>query len=198
MENLASEQYNQMVAIDVNHLEYITSLIKVHKSRRILELGYGSGRATKAILEGVNYNGVSVHFDVVDNWIDNKGQAWAHPESLSTFIKFHNSAERDYVVQCKSRYDFILSDADHFSTNYWFDHVYNNLLIPGGILIYHDVTSGDFVNLLDIYNACINFKIPHMLFNKRTLKTERCDRGMLVISKTFGVAPSRIPDKCMI
>lgn len=191
-------EYNQMVAIDDNHCQLITSLIRSHKSRVLLELGYGSGRSTKAILEGVNFNSVHVHYDVVDNWVDNKGQPWAHPESLSPMIKFHNATEKDYVFGCGHKYDFILSDADHFGANKWFDRVYNDLLLPNGILIYHDVTTGFFVNLHDIYTACVNYKIPHMLFSKNTLKSERCDRGLLVIFKTFGVAPLRIPENCMI
>jgi hypothetical protein len=107
-------------------------------------------------------------------------------------------SEMDFVAGCQNKYDFILADADHHRSNRWFDRVYNHLLSGNGILIYHDVTNRDCPNLHNIYVACVEFKIPHMLFNKNSHLSERCDRGLLVISKTFGVAPRSIPQDCMI
>lgn len=194
----SSSNYEDMVSIDANHIDLIASLIKASKSRNILELGFGSGACTKAIVSAINYNSVPVSYDIVDNWYDKQGQGWAVPESLSPYIKFHNTSENSYVFSCQKKYDFILSDADHFNSNKWFDRVYNDLLSMNGILIYHDVTQKDFQNLHDIYTACVEFKIPHMLFNRNSRPLERCDRGLLVIQKTFGVAPRLIPQGCMI
>ena len=47
-----------------------------------------------------------------------------------------------------------------------------------------DVTNSKlFPNLLRIYSDTAKNKIDHMLFNYNSLKTECCDRGLLVIFK---------------
>jgi predicted O-methyltransferase YrrM len=81
------------------------------------------------------------------------------------------------------RFDFIMSDADHFRTQEWFAHVYANLLNSGGILIYHDVTNPQFPNLMRIYEDCVRNGHHHVLLNANSRKEERCDRGLLVIFK---------------
>ncbi len=103
-------------------------------------------------------------------------------------INIVTSDEKDFVFSTKDKYDFILSDADHHHTNEWFRYVYDNLLLPNGILIYHDVNlfpeiDGSFPNLLEILEECKNSNLHHVLFNKSTLPNERCHRGLLVIFK---------------
>lgn len=195
--SISNSHYDDLVAIDANHIELVASLIKAQKSKRILELGFGSGKCTNAIVSAIDHNSSPVIYDVVDNWQDNGGTAWARPETLSDCIRFHNLSEEDYVSGCKEKYDFILSDGDHNNSDRWFDRVYNELLMLNGILIYHDVTQRDFPNLHNIYTACVEFRIPHVLFNRSSLPSERCDRGLLVIFKTFGVAPRSISEGCM-
>jgi hypothetical protein len=80
------DEYSEMVAIDENHLDFIGALIKSHKPLTLLELGYGSGRATKKIASALTYNRVKAKFDVVDNWFDTGGQQWINPEELHHFI----------------------------------------------------------------------------------------------------------------
>ena len=194
---ISLSQYGKMVSMDTNHVELIAALIKSQKSRNILELGYGSGLCTKAIVSAIEYNSIPVNYAVVDNWFDTEGTQLVNPENLSRYIKFYKLSEQDFVLNCVTKYDFILSDADHHNSNKWFDKVYNDLLSVDGIFICHDITNKEFTNLFNIYKACMKYRIPHMLFKKSTLSTERCERGLLVIFKTAGVAPVSLPDGVM-
>ena len=76
-----------------------------------------------------------------------------------------------------------MSDADHHHTQEWFEYVYENLLNDDGILCYHDVTTSQFPNLIEIYTKCKELNLRHKLFDKDSLSTEMCFRGLLIIFK---------------
>ena len=71
----------------------------------------------------------------------------------------------------------------HSHSQIWFDHVFNNLLNPGGYLIYHDVTNPSYPNLFKIVESAVKRNISYFIFNKNSLPTERCDRGLIVLKK---------------
>ena len=180
---------NEMVKIDVVHAHLISGLVASHKSEKILELGVGGGGATDSILASIDYNGNNPSYTLVDNWIDfGRVMPQEVKERYGDRINIITSDEKDFVFSTKEQYDFIMSDADHHHTNEWFRHVYDNLLLPCGILIYHDVNlfpeiDGSFPILLEILEECKRNNFHHILFNKSTLPNERCHRGLLVIFK---------------
>jgi predicted O-methyltransferase YrrM len=186
------------VKIDEAHAHLVTGLVKANKPTTILEFGIGGGESTDAILEGLDYNQQAYKYTLVDNWYD-----WM-PDNIKGFpdavgecpagviekygsrVEIVTSPEHKYVFECNSTYDFIMSDGDHFNTDKWFEYVYDKLLNPGGILIYHDVNLFDhdaFKNLITIYTRCQDYGISHQLFNRNSLPKERCQRGLLVIFK---------------
>jgi predicted O-methyltransferase YrrM len=177
---------NETVKVDLAHAELVKSLIMCHKPKNILEFGYGGGRVTDKILEAISYNQNSPSYSVVDNWLDVGGII---PDGLLEEYKGRaeiiTSNEEDFVKNCDIKFDFIFSDADHYRTDRWFLDVYSNMLNDGGILIYHDINlfGGGFPNLLNIYKETLENKFKHYLFNKNSLNSERCERGLLVIFK---------------
>ena len=186
------------VKIDVAHAHLVTGLVKANKPKTILEFGIGGGESTDAILEALEYNQQAYKYTLVDNWHD-----WmpAHLkgipnavgkcpagviEKYGSRIEIVTSPEREYVFSCQEKYDFIMSDGDHHQTDQWFEYVYENLLNPSGVLIYHDVNLFDddaFKNLISIYTRCQEYRISHHLFNRNSLPGERCQRGLLAIFK---------------
>jgi predicted O-methyltransferase YrrM len=185
-------QTSQDVMVDECHAELISSLIKVHKPRTVLELGVGSGFTSKKILDALDWNEVPAKYSLVDNWADWHGVI---PEGVETLAKhpmctLYQASEIHFVFSTHEKYEFIFSDADHWNADKWFDYVYERLLVPGGILIYHDVCTVDppegeltFPNLRNIYDRCVKLGIHHKLFNKSSKSGERCWRGLLVIFK---------------
>jgi predicted O-methyltransferase YrrM len=186
------------VKIDVAHAHLITGLVKANKPTTVLEFGIGGGESTDAILEGLEYNQQAYKYTLVDNWHDwmpdimkrVAGAVGECPagviEKYGTRIEIVTSTEQQYVFSCDKTFDFIMSDGDHHNADQWFEYVYENLLNPGGILIYHDVNLFDddaFKNLITIYTRCQEYGISHQLFNRNSLPEERCQRGMLVIFK---------------
>ena len=186
------------VKIDVAHAHLVTGLVKANKPKTVLEFGIGGGESTDAILEGLEYNQQAYKYTLVDNWHDwmpdimkrVAGAVGECPagviEKYGTRIEIVTSTEQQYVFSCDKTFDFIMSDGDHFNTDKWFEYVYDKLLNPGGILIYHDVNLFDddaFKNLITIYTRCQEYGISHQLFNRNSLPEERCQRGMLVIFK---------------
>jgi predicted O-methyltransferase YrrM len=179
---------NETVKIDLVHAHLLQSLIVSQKPSSILELGLGGGRSCDAILAGIEHNKNNPKFTIVDNWID-----WGHQIPQNVMQAYGKKAEiitmneKEFVFSTKEKFDFIMSDADHHSTNQWFEYVYDNLLNDKGILIYHDINIveefGSFINLREIYENCKKRNIHHYLFNKNSLPQERCQRGLLVIFK---------------
>ncbi len=181
----ANSATDDIVKIDANHALFTQSLVMCKKPRQVLEFGFGAGEATRAILAGLRYNRAPFEFTVVDNWLDFGGE-----RPPATFgeeyekAEFVTKSELDFLLECKKKYDFIFSDADHYNTQNWFDHVYSNLLARGGVLIYHDVTNCQmFPNLLTIYSDVVKNNYHHVLLNTNSAPGERCDRGLLAIFK---------------
>jgi predicted O-methyltransferase YrrM len=181
----ADAAIDHLVKIDGNHAELVRALVMCHKPRRVLELGFGAGEATRAILGGLRYTRQEFAYTLVDNWHDFGGK---RPEATLALeyegIDFVTRGEREFVSACEANYDFVFSDADHHNTQQWFSVVYERLLARGGVLIYHDVTnSAGFPNLLHIYEDVLRNAYHHMLLNRNSVPGERCDRGLLVIFK---------------
>ena len=179
-----TQAINDLVKIDANHANLVRALVMCAKPARILELGFGSGESTRFILAGLNYNEKPFEYVLADNWMDFGGvqpQLTRTPEFSA--IKFVTSDEEEFVKGDHGTFDFIMSDADHFRTQLWFEHVYQNLLNRGGILIYHDVTNPQFPNLLRVYTDCIRNGYDHAMFNGSSRREERCGRGLLAIFK---------------
>ena len=188
--------------MDFCHGDLIANLIKCHKPKNVLELGFGSGFTARKILEAIEYNetgpltstyGSPAKYTLVDNWLDwrEKGQA---PPDVSEFntprTTIINSSEHEFVFSAKDKWDFIFSDADHFNAEKWFDYVFDNLLNDNGILIYHDIceqapVNGEFwfPNLTHILKRTRQRNLSHHLFNRDSRADERCWRGLLVIFK---------------
>jgi predicted O-methyltransferase YrrM len=167
------------VSIDLNHIELIYSLIICHKPNNCLEIGIGSGLTTKRIVQAFEYNEIVPNIDCVDNFFDWHGSCPEHIQALKN-INITIASEYDFLVSCNKKYDFVISDADHRNTDRWFDKTLQ-LLNPGGILIYHDVTNTEFPNLQKLIDQTKKLKLNHMLFTKNSKRNERCDRGLLVI-----------------
>ena len=190
------------VQVDFCHGDLIAQLVRCHKPKKVLELGFGSGFTTRKIQSALDANeagplhpayGPPAKYTLVDNWLDwrEKGQP---PPDMAEFqtprTKIVNSNEHDFVFGAKETWDFIFSDADHFNAEKWFDYVFDKLLNDNGILIYHDISetappNGEFwfPNLTKILHRTRERKLSHYLFNKDSLKDERCWRGLLVIFK---------------
>ena len=180
----ATQAANDIVKIDVNHANFVRALIMCTKPQNVLELGFGSGEATRAILGALLYNEKPYKYTVVDNWLDFGGNqpALTKTEEFST-VKFVTSSEFDFLKGNPGMFDFIFSDADHYNTQNWFEHVYNNVLSRDGVLIYHDVTNPQFPNLLRIYTDVVQKNHDYLLMNSSSRRDERCGRGLLAIFK---------------
>lgn len=181
-----------MIEIDQCHLDLLAGLIKSQKPVDVLELGFGSGKSVKSVLDALAYNTNEYNYTLVENWIDWNGVPQREQiEFMKEYknVKIACMNESDFVFNTPEKYDFILSDADHWNTDKWFDYVYTRLLNPGGILVYHDVSLGPekvdlyFKNLDNIYHRCKELDLNFVHFNKSTRDDEKCERGLLVIFK---------------
>lgn len=172
--------------IDIAHAKLIEGLVCAHKPTNVLEFGFGGGRSAEAILRGLEFNGTPFRYLLVDNWADWGGQI---PQEADTFAHQHPEVqvvtedEGRFATQPAGHYDFIMSDADHVHTHEWFRRVYNDILNPGGVLIYHDVRGDSFPGLQSIVEQCVQQKVRHVVFDKNSRDGEQCDRGLLVIFK---------------
>lgn len=176
-----------VVKIDVAHANLLTALVQANKPKTLLEIGIGGGQGTDAILAGLDFNQQSFDFTIVDNWNDWGGQRPSGvTEKYGDRCTIVDSAEKDFVFSTDKKFDFILSDGDHMQADQWFEHVLSELVLPEGILIYHDINLFDadaFQNLNQIYYRCQDYGLRYHLFNRNSRADERCQRGLLVIFK---------------
>jgi predicted O-methyltransferase YrrM len=177
-----------MIQIDTVHAKLLNGLVLASKPKRVLELGYGVGFATNEIYAALEYNQQPYTYTLVDNWMDHNNHQVDGPvqvkEKYSNKIDIVTANERDFVFGCKEKYDFIMSDADHHSTDQWFEYVYDTLLADDGILCYHDVMlTSMFPNLYRIVERCKDFNLRYKIFDKSSLPDEMCFRGLIVIFK---------------
>lgn len=185
--------------IDVAHAHLIDGLVRAFKPTKILELGWGGGRAHNAIMTGAYFNGNQPEYTIVDNW----SQEGSQPPDVQASVKLHtmnhitkektrntlshfgvvSSHERDFIrivaEQGKAKFDFIMSDADHEHSHEWTDQTFSLLMSPG-ILIYHDV-GGVYPGLASLVDTYKNY--DSMVFDQKSREDEECQRGMLVIFK---------------
>ena len=183
-----SHKSHPLVKIDVAHANLLNGLVQSNKPRTVLEIGLGGGQATDAILSGLEYNQQSYQYDIVDCWLDWGGvMPPGVTEKYASRCNIITAFEKDYVFGTDKTYDFIMSDGDHHNAEKWFEHVFDKLLNPGGILIYHDINvfnePDSFPNLVEIYEKCKKYNLSHHLFNANSLEDERCQRGLLIIFK---------------
>ena len=170
---------NPGVSIDQAHADLVFGLVSALKPESVLEIGYGGGKSCDTILAANKANGLDVKYILVDNWCDWGG---VRPEeAYRDDVTFVVMDEKSFSLTCGDTFDFIFSDGDHFHADEWFAHTYDNLLNPGGILVYHDVLN--FPNLNTIINSCRDRSINHMVFYKNSHEYEACQRGLLVCYK---------------
>jgi len=158
-----------MIELDMCHRELIYGLIRAYKPKNILELGYGTGLTTRTILSAIAQNQLG-KLTVIDNFLDFE---YNNPGIIEHGFKLVESSEELYVKTNKSKYDFIVADADHYGTNKWLNEL---LGLATGIVVFHDITNPSFPNLYSIVE-----QLPSAaLFNQSTTKEEQCYRGLLV------------------
>ena len=174
--------------MDDAHIELLGALIKCHKPMSVLELGVGSGRSTIAINESLKFNGVGT-LSCLDNLMLWRGQEPDHIKELKSNYPnnmWTNADEFEYIKLCEDKnikFDFIVSDADHERAHTWIENTFN-ILNDDGIVIYHDVTNVDYLNLQEVIDYAKENNYRYLLFNKSTRSEERCERGTVVIFKS--------------
>lgn len=179
------------VAIDEAHLRLIHGLVCSLKPESVLELGFGSGKSAESILDALAFNCQFASYTLVDNWADWGGvrppESRVFAERHPGAVEFCEMAERDFVQDALGQYQFILSDADHVHAGEWFADVYDRLLAPGGIAVFHDVRQ--YPSLAEMVSECERLGLRHVVFDQCSRPGEACQRGLLCVFKPAGEEP---------
>jgi predicted O-methyltransferase YrrM len=185
-----------MQGIDVAHAKFIHGLVASAKPKNILEFGYGAGISCEAICSGVSWNRNMPRLTIVDSWHDWSFKQPDDVEALTRIFKkdfssidIITSEERHFVHVCiptpPNKFDFIMSDGDHQHAHEWSKYVFDEMLAPGGWLIYHDV-DGAYRGLQEMRQMYLGRHSPAsnvFVFDQSTRPDEECKRGLLVIQK---------------
>lgn len=171
------------VKVDEAHCDLLSGLVRAQKPESILEFGYGGGGSLSYLKKAAFDNGNSPTYDLVENWTD-----WGSYAPVDCMcddnlrgVHIWEMDEGNFVTQCNTSFDFIMSDADHVRTQDYFTDVYHRLLNPGGILCYHDVCN--YPNIWEIVEECKRRGLSYRVFNKNSQPWEACFRGLLCIFK---------------
>ena len=179
--------------IDSCHIDYISGVVRALKPVNVLELGLGTGAPATAILNAIAANKRG-NLTVVDNWQDFSN---AHPTNAAfdqTNLSVITATEEMFINNAAPVYDLILSDADLYNTQRWWEKIVQ-LVRPGGCVFFHDVTYAGAPNLRQIYEES-KHKYSVQLFNTSTTSDEACERGLLAVWR--GDAPLIAPPKVAV
>ena len=186
----------ELVAMDKAHIELIAAVAAALKPKRVLEMGYGSGRTTQAMIMANALYELGLHYTLVDNWTDWNGVMPAEVVALTMtknmVFNVCTSTEEQFVGELSKKgeaFDLIVSDADHHRSHFWFSVVLERLLAPGGVAFFHDVCSPDFKSLWNLPIYARNWGMDIRVFSASSLKEERCERGLLMVMKRFEFKP---------
>lgn len=172
--------------MDQNHISFIKALADAAGPIDVLEIGFGSGRLTERLMSRPN---TIKSYTIVDNFLDFNG---IYPEHLRDTVNKNDENgfnievvvqnEEPFVRSCTKKFNFIISDADHFRAEQWIEETIG-ILKPGGFAIFHDVTNPDFRNLAKITEYVSRNGLSHFILNKDLVPGDRCGRGLLVVHK---------------
>ena len=168
------------IPIDLAHAALLMGVVASLKPERVVELGFGSGYASDAILQGLEWNQKG-RLTIVDNWYDWDKKEPGHVESFRRRgAEFVVSSEEDFVKTAPDgHYDILVSDADHLNAHKWVsEHL--RIVRAEGFLFFHDVANQElFPNLACIITAVQDY--PHYLFQANSRPGEACHRGWLMV-----------------
>lgn len=174
------------VAIDRSHNMFIIGALLSQKPDDVLELGIGTGYLTVSLVHALRYNGKG-KLTCVDNWGDARG---GDMEDVAGNLRMAGvnvvapMEERAFLVNSPDNaYDFLISDADHVNSGTWVDE-HLRVVRPGGILFFHDTNNTvDYPNMALITQRVRELDLPHYHFTKSSRPDERCERGLLFVTK---------------
>lgn len=168
-------------SIDVCHNALLFGTILSAKPIEVLELGIGSGYATKSILYALRYNQIG-HLTTVDNFHDGKiYQLIKELEDMGATV-CAPVTEESFVRGAKTdSYDLLVSDADHTHSGDWVEEIYR-IVKPNGIMFFHDIFYTESVNRY--LKMAISMNKPHFVFNVSSRSEEECHNGWLMVKNT--------------
>lgn len=179
-----NEKFN--VAIDLAHNVVLLGALLSKKPENILEVGVGSGYATKTLISGIKYNKVG-ELTCVDNFHDWGGDEQPFAKELrEEGITFIESSEERFVTMCDDNtYDFILSDADHRLCGLLINE-YLRIAKHNAFIFIHDTKLAGHNNMALIHDRLEELNMPNYTFCKATRRDEDCDVGFTFIINKKG------------
>jgi len=179
---LKIEKSGSIISIDLPHAALLLGVITSLKPNAVLEFGYGTGFASRIILQGLSYNGKG-ELLTVDNWADWGGDVPDHVKPINRLHAIGTFDEGEFVRRAKTgRYDVLVSDADHVNCHKWVADTFR-IVRSGGFLFFHDTANSLFPNMAEVveYVKKNNFWYYHFCESSRF--DEMCDRGWLMVMK---------------
>jgi predicted O-methyltransferase YrrM len=111
---------------------YLAALIKMTRASHVLEVGYFKGRTTQQILNALPHPGLYHGVDIIE--------APQVKEPKGRIVEFYQGDSKEMLKELnKSFYDLVFVDSEH----HW-DHILpefkavEQLVVPGGVIAYHD------------------------------------------------------------
>lgn len=167
--------------MDMAHATLIAATVWSMRPARVLELGIGTGYLTKALLLALRSNGGGALISV-DNWFDWDGRRPEHITELEELgAQIVESSEEAFVGSYNGElFNVIISDADHYSSDRWFEQTLA-LMAPGGVAFFHDTQQPSiFPGLATLPQRAVELNLACRHFTASS-EDDRCHRGLLMV-----------------
>jgi predicted O-methyltransferase YrrM len=174
--------HRNLTAIDCAHNIFVIGAVLSKKPRNVLELGIGTGYLTMSLVHALRYNQTG-QLTSVDNWLDTHGlEPKLAAELRAAGVRVVCSSEGEFVHQAPTdAYDFLISDADHYSSASWLDqHI--RIVEHDGLMFFHDTNLPSVFPGLAMLEARVKkLGLPYYHFKQNSREDENCYRGMLFV-----------------
>jgi predicted O-methyltransferase YrrM len=129
------------------------------------------------------YNEKPFNYLTVDNMYDLGGNLQQGILDLlkNSGVKLEISNEKEFLDKCpENSYDMCVSDADHINGGENVEKILRAVR-NNGIIFAHDICNEGYPSLRRYIEVAQNLNLPHYVFNEKSLSTEGCNTGFIMI-----------------
>ncbi|MDQ1265210.1 MAG: hypothetical protein QG635_360 [Bacteroidota bacterium] len=127
--------------ITLSEADLLYSIIKILKPQRSLEIGFGQGISSLAILQALKENGTGSHhvLDPFQSDYDYAGIEMVNRAGLSDYLTFHEDFAEN-IIPGLGDIDFTFIDSSHLFDLTMLDFIFTDRkLRKGGVIGFHDL-----------------------------------------------------------
>ena len=150
-------------------------LVRMHRPKRILEIGTYTGYATLCMAEGLAEN-AEIHTIEIDDELEDFILKQFNTSPLRNKIHLHIGDAMDIIPRLTGEFDFVFIDADKRLYSQYYDLIFNKVVVGGIILADNTLWDG---KVLEQPHPNDKQTLGIMSFNEKIMHDRRIEKVIL-------------------